>query len=508
VNTTAVPATQQSAGRGLVSISSAKLYFILNGYAVQLLLPRLLGSPETFGLFSSAMNVVSILNNVLIAATVQTVSKHVSQDVSRAGSTLRQALWLQFGLATLLGGALLGTAPLLSRRVLLDPALTPLLSVSSIVVFCYLPYAALVGSLNGRQLFAQQAKLDMTYTTLRTCGALGTAALGFGALGAMSGFAAAAAGVLGIALVAVGVGARGPQIAWRSWLTFMAPLWLYQLCLNLAMQVDLSVLKATVASLGMGGGMTPEAAADTASRLAGFYRAAQTFAFVPYQLIVSVTFVVFPMISQAVSLGDHEASRRYIQNAMRLSLIVLLAIAAPVSGASAGVLRIAYPGAYVAGADALAILALGMVAFSLFVIGATILSGAGRPGLSAAIAAVSVAFVVAADLVLLRMTGIGLHTLRAAALGTSIGMAFAALAAAAAVRLRFGTFIALGTAARALLSAAAAWAVAHALPTHNAALALVALVAGGVTFLGVLVLTRELGAEDLAMLKKLAHRTR
>jgi stage V sporulation protein B len=170
-------------------------------------------------------------------------------------------------------------------------------------------------------------------------------------------------------------------------------------------------------------------------------------------------------------------------------------------------LHIAYPDAYLAGADALAILALGMVCFSLFVIGATILSGAGRPGLSAAIAAAAVACVVGANLLLLRMTGVGPHTLRAAAAGTSFGMALAALAVAGAVYLRFGTFIAVPTAARSLGSAAVAWFVAHALPTHSAPLALVALCAGGITFLIMLVLTRELGAEDVAMLKKVARRS-
>ena len=79
------------------SITAAKVYFILTGYTVQLALPRLLGSPETFGLYSAAMSVVSILNNVLIVATIQTVSKHVSEDPRRApvrsGRGFRSSFW-------------------------------------------------------------------------------------------------------------------------------------------------------------------------------------------------------------------------------------------------------------------------------------------------------------------------------------------------------------------------------------------------------------------------------
>ena len=57
-----------------------------------------------------------------------------------------------------------------------------------------------------------------------------------------------------------------------------------------------------------------------------------------------------------------------------------IAIAAPVSGAADGVLRLAYQPEYLAGSQALSVLAPGMACFALFVIGATILSGAGMPG--------------------------------------------------------------------------------------------------------------------------------
>ena len=83
-------------------------------------------------------------------------------------------------------------------RVLLDDQLTPLLRVASLVVFAYALYAALVGSLNGLHLFGQQARLDATFSTLRTAGILGGAALGLGAIGAVTGFASAAATILTI----------------------------------------------------------------------------------------------------------------------------------------------------------------------------------------------------------------------------------------------------------------------------------------------------------------------
>jgi O-antigen/teichoic acid export membrane protein len=92
----------RKAGRGVLSLTGSKLYFIIAGYAVQVLVPRLLGSPEEFGLFAATMGGISILNNVMIAATIQTVSKRISEDASAAETTLRQGLTLQL----LVGGGL------------------------------------------------------------------------------------------------------------------------------------------------------------------------------------------------------------------------------------------------------------------------------------------------------------------------------------------------------------------------------------------------------------------
>src|SRR5690606_26151160 len=192
----------------------------------------------------------------------------------------------------------------------------------------------------------------------------------------------------------------------KRWLGFMAPIWFYQACINGILQIDLQMLSVTLTDLARGSGMSAEAAADFAATYAGHYSAAQTFAFVPYQLILSVTFIVFPFVSRATTLGDEEATRRYIKNAMRFSLLVLLAIGAPIGGAASGVMRIAYPEPYLVGADALGVLVFGQVAFALFVIGATILTGAGRPMTAAAIALVSLAVVLVSTRVAIGWAGI------------------------------------------------------------------------------------------------------
>jgi stage V sporulation protein B len=494
----------ETAGRGLLSITGAKIFFIVTSYAVYIVLPRLLGSPDAFGLYSAAMAAVSILNNVLIVSTVQTVSKLVSEDEARAGPTLRQALRLQLVLGGVLGGGLFLMAPLVADHALRVPAVGPLLQVASAVVLSYALYAALVGSLNGRRLFQRQAGLDATFSLLRTTGILGAAALGFGALGAIAGFSSAAVIILTVAFLVVGVGRGQAGAPWPlgRWLGFMAPLWIFHAALNGILTIDVLVLTRSVVDLATAAGEDARAASELATHYAGLYRAAQVFAFVPYQLILSMTFVVFPMISRATTAGDVEATRRTIHVALRFSVLVLLAAAAPVAGASAGIIRLAYPDAYLAGAGALGVLIFGLAMFALFVIGATILSGAGRPMLSAAVASVALVVVVMGNRLLVMAAGIGDHTLRAAAAGTTLGMGVALVIVGVLVHRTFGAFLPWPAVGRALIAAAAAWAVARLLPSDSTGGALLAVVAGFVTYMVALVVVRELRGDDLRALRR------
>lgn len=488
-----------------MSIAGAKAFFIVTSYAVQLLLPRIFGRVEEFGLYSAAMSGITIFNNVLIVATIQSVSKFVSEDEANAAATLRQGLRVQ----TLVGGtlaiALFVLAPAISR-VMLDEQLTPLLRVSSVMVLAYALYATTVGSLNGRHLFGTQARLDVTFSTIRTAGILGGAALGVGAVGAVIGFASAAAAVLSIALIWVGWGRAGKRIPLSRWISFMAPIWLYQTCLNGVLLIDIQVLKRTATEIALRTAVTADVAVDIANQYVGYYRAAQTFAFVPYQLIISMTFIVFPMISRATSLGDRDAARSTIQHAMRLSVLFLLLVAAPISGAAEGVVRLAYPAEYVAGAPALAVLIFGVGAFALFVVAATAISGAGRPSLAAGIAAVSLVVVVVADRFLITRAGLGNGTLAAAATGTAIGMLVACVGSGLVLYFMFRVAVPSRTWIRAALATFAGYFAAALVPHPTPIFAIAALAAGFGAALAVLVATGEVTQADWNALRRVARR--
>lgn len=491
----------QSAGRGLLWITFAKGYFIVTAYGVQLLLPRLFHTPEEFGFYRSAMSLVSILNNVLIAATVQTVSKHVSDDESRAPETLRQALLLQLVWGGVLSATLVTLAVPIARLAFASESYAPLLRISAAVVLAYALYGAIVGYINGTRRFSVQARLDVTFSTLRSTGLVLAPLLGFGVLGSFTGFAIAAVSILVIAAGVAGVGRTGARSPWRGWITFMAPLWAYQLCLNFVLQVDVALLTRTATILSREAGLAQAAAEDVAKGLAGLYGAAQTFAFVPYQLILSVTFVVFPLVAKATASGDAEMTRLYVRRAMRFSLLVLLAAAAPMAGAAEGVLRIAYPVAYVEAADALRVLSLGLVPFALFVIAATIVSGMGRPLAAAIIAGVSFLTVVVAVRLLVGLTGPTHAALAATACGTSAGALVALVATGVLLYRGSGAFLPVASAVRGLLAAGAGFGAAWVVPHASRIMALVALTAGLAAYLATLLLLREITKDEIATIR-------
>ena len=83
----------------------------------------------------------------------------------------------------------------------------------------------------------------------------------------------------------------------------------------------------------------------------------------------------------------------HIRNALRFSLIVLFALAAPLSGAAEALIRLAFGAKFLGGADTLRVLVFGQIALALFVIVATVLSGAGKPAASALSALVALVVV-------------------------------------------------------------------------------------------------------------------
>jgi len=365
------------AGKGLLFITGAKLWFMIAAYVVQFALPRALGSAASYGIWVLVLAFVSPLNNVMVTATIQGVSKFASEEEGRVGAVTRAALRMQVFLGGGTALAFLSLAPLVAWFEH-DATITPSLQLASGVILAYSFYAVFVGAANGARAFHKQAALDTGYSTLRASLVVGAAVLFHSALAAIGGFVCASLIILGIAFVVVSPGEAGVAFPARRLWTFFAGVAVYLLIINLLMFVDGLLLKRLVAESAMARGLDTHAAATVANEQEGFYGAVQNVARIPYQLILAVTFVIFPLVSKATFEKDAERTRGYVRATMRYSLLVCALLASSLAARPTAVMRLFYKPEYAVGGAALAVLATGYVCFSLFTIAGTIINGAGK----------------------------------------------------------------------------------------------------------------------------------
>lgn len=492
--------TTRAAGRGGLAIAVAKVSFIFFGFAQQAILPRLLGV-DGYGEVSLVLSAVSVLNNVIVATSIQGVSRSVARvPEAEADQAFRRAL----GVHAVLAVALSALFALLAGPIASFTSATHLttqLRLVAAVIFLYGIYAPLVGSLNGKRRFLDQAGLDIFYGALRLVAMVGFALLFVrsgrgGVLGAVVGFIAAAAIIVPVALFRAGLGKPGGRSpALGPYLRFLLPLAVSQYFLNQLMQTDLLFLSRFV---GQAAGAT-EAGIKAANSLRGVYRGVQLFAFLPYQLLMSVTFVLFPLLARASAQGDRVAVRSYTMTGVRLGFVLTGLMCGAVSATAPHVLRLVFPEEiWTQGGDALRILSLGMGAFSVLGITCAALSGLGRPTAAALLTALGVALIGAGCFVLIPRAELGPAMLVQAATATSIALGITAAAAGVVLRATAGGFVAAATVVRVLGALAVAVAVGSRLPWLGKVFVPLEAAAVAALYIVVLVVTRELGKADLS----------
>ncbi len=560
--------TVKKTGRGFLVITAAKVWFLITGAAVQLGLPIIFGSAEMFGVFKIVTEAISLINMVMITGTLQAVSKLVSEEPDRANGVINLALKMQLCLGVPLAGAYAIGAPWIAESFN-DPELTSLIRLSSLIVLFYAFYAIFVGYLNGMKEFVRQASLDITFATLKTAGILGLVALGFGVVGAVAGFVVAA----GIICVISGVwtflimrsraeeqaGTPAPA-TFKRLLGYLVLVMLYTFALNGVMRADLFVLKSVAADVPMHLTGADAVFKVISDKFAGFYGAVLNVARIPYQGVIAVTFVIFPLISEATFRNDTEATANYIRTTFRYCMILIASVAILLALNSDSIIAGLYSTDYQAASMALAYLSVSIIFFALLYVAATIIIGAGDP--LAAVVIMGVSLAVSAVLNYLFVNGIhaevmptldwapidvntggdaqqrvsaamavaqnrvelagpylleGPRYMTRAAMATTIAMVTGCIAAIGWIGVRYKAWPPVATLVRILIATAVLVGLDMVVPTpvewvaEYGKLMFLGIVACkmavmGIVLLIVLAITREFGAEDIDRVKKVIGR--
>jgi stage V sporulation protein B len=494
-----------------MAVLAAKVFFILSGLIQQTLLPRLIGL-DGYGALARVFAIANIANNVVVSSSIQGVSRSVAQTPDdRADETVRRTLKTHLAIAIPVAVMFFFFAPVYASFQGAPHIIRPLQVVSLVVLF-YGLYAPLVGALNGQRRFTAQAGLDITYAVLRTTGLLG---LGWffakgdqGVLGACIGFAGAAILIFPVALKFTGVGKAGdagPTV--KQHLMFIAPVALGQVFLQLLMQSDISVLGHFASKLVVVQGLTGDLARETADKTVGVYRACQLFAFLPFQLLITLTFIMFPMLAKAKAENDQEAVANYVRTGMRLAFVFACVMVATVSSLGPHLLHLMFPDEVgERGGQALRLLALGQGAFAIFYIETTVLTSLGRERMSAILTGVAAGLIASLCFAAGFTAEDDAALLLRTAMATTAALSVASVIGAFMVYRTAGSYVSPLTAIRVLFALGAVSLLGLYMPYFGKLMVIPQ--AAGMTLLSILLLliSGEVGKKDLEVLRKVIRR--
>jgi stage V sporulation protein B len=271
----------------------------------------------------------------------------------------------------------------------------------------------------------------------------------------------------------------------------------YTLLINLALNYDLVLLRH------FAGAALPE---KEAGALAGSYVALRALALLPYQALLVVTFVIFPLVSRSTFAEDHEATRAYIGQTLRYALIVGAAMAVVLGARPSAILGILFPKEYLQQAAALPVLAAGIVALALLSVVGSIVNASGRPQVAVVLVATTVVVGAVLMAVLVPAAPAGPPMLLATATAAALGFAAGLAVALVYLRRRFSAGPPLATVLRVLAAAALAAGAGRVIPGGGKLVGLFAIAVVGVVFVAALIALREFGPQDRAKVGKILRR--
>lgn len=504
----------RSAGRGGVALLAGKVFFLLAGLVQQIALKQILGLGG-YGAYSTASSLGSVCYNPLVAAGIQGVSRQVAgADESSRTSGLGWLLRLH-GLLALVAASLFFAVSTTVARALGAPHLGSGLQILAGVLLLYGLYAPLVGYLNGRRRFAAQAGLDAFSAAARTLGLLSGAAgaaLVFSpplstetrVASTMLGFVFAALTVLLVALWVVGPWGNEPKSQpLRGYARSLAPIWGGQVLLNLLFQADGLLLRRFAADAAERSHLLLSAA----DPFVGAYRASQLFCFLPFQLLTSITLVLFPLVAAAQARACAADLARLVDRGMRISLLLAGLMVTSIVAVPSGLLTLVFQQETSLLASAsMRILGVGMGFFAVFGVATAALNSLGRERQSFLLVFAAAALVLLNCVLFVRGSSLSAELLTRTAAATSFALVVATLVSLAMLSRASQARYPVLSLGRVLLAggASSAW-VAWLLPT-GPIMALLGAVLASISYLSILYLLGELSITDARMLAALTSR--
>ena len=370
--------------RGSLIIFAGNIIFRIGGYVYRFLMAMLLG-PMMYGVLGLTLPFQGIFQTLSAGGLPPAIAKYVAEyNVVNESDMARQTIYTALKIMVFLGlffGVLMVVvvAPWLTYNYLHKPiALVPLQIVGLIT-----PFSVIVGAFRGAFQGVYKMEYILYTRAIEQLGmilfATAFVLMGFSTVGALWGtvLGFAFASVAAIYIFKFHMGKYIPEASPDFVFTRKDELKLAGTLVKFSIPVIITAIAEmliyNICTIVMGKFLTLEAV--------GYYTAADPIARLPLMISISVATTILPASSEAFKIRDIPMLQKYVNESYKYSLIFVVPMCIGIAAFAAPTLRVFYftNSAYVAGAAALGILAIGMTFYSIFAISTSIVQGIGNP---------------------------------------------------------------------------------------------------------------------------------
>ena len=370
--------------RGSLIIFIGNIIFRIGGYVYRFLMAILLG-PTAYGILGITLPFQGIFQTLASGGLPPAIAKYVAEyeavdEHDMARQTIYTALKIMVFLGLLLGVLMIFViAPILAYNYLGKPAALVPLQIIGLIT----PFSVVLGAFRGA--FQGVYKMEyIIYTRaieqlfMILC-ATAFVLIGFSTVGALwgtvIGYSLAAFSAVYIFKVYMPKYIPKPSDDFKFTRSeeFKLATTLVKFSIPVIITAIAEMLIYNICTIVMGRFLT---FADV-----GFFAAADPIARLPLMISISVATTILPASSEAFKVKDISTLQKYVGESYKISLLFVVPMCVGLTLFAVPTLRLLYfkNPAYVAGASALAILAIGMTFYSIFAISTSIIQGIGNP---------------------------------------------------------------------------------------------------------------------------------
>ncbi|WP_409200242.1 oligosaccharide flippase family protein [Methanobrevibacter sp. DSM 116169] len=370
--------------RGSFLIMIGNVIFRVGGYVYRFLMASLLG-PSSYGILGLTLPFQGIFQTLSSGGMPPAIAKYIAEyEVLGEKDLARQTIYTSLKITVILGlffgfFMVFYAAPWIAEVYLQKPEATIPLQIVGLIA----PFSSIVGAFRGAfqgvykmeyilyTRFVEQIGMILFATAFVLIGLSVTGAL----VGTTLGFVFST--ILAIYIFKNYMGefipSKSPDFKFsiRDELKLTKQLLFFSVPVIITALAEMGIY--TICTLVMGRFLT--------SAFIGYYAAADPIARLPLIISISISTTILPASSEAFSSKNKQKLTNYVNEAYKYSMLFIVPMCVGIALFAKEILSVVYftNPAYMIGADALAILTIGMTFYSIYVISTSIIQGIGNP---------------------------------------------------------------------------------------------------------------------------------